>query len=96
MANVLHVDQGANGNNPPLGGTSLFFALPEEAEETNKDPVNVGLLTMLFLLAAGGGVGWLFTNTQGQGVLCSCLGVGGEVLGSTCEDYLPSLGVFRL
>ena len=52
MTNVLHVDQGANGNAPPLDGTHLFFALAEEAEETDNSPVNAGLLTMLFLAAS--------------------------------------------
>ncbi len=95
MANVLHVDQVANGYAPPLDGTYLFFA---PAEEANKDPVNARLLTMLFLAASffGASAGRLLTNAQGQGALCSSLGVFGEVLGSTCEDYLPFLGVFRL
>ena len=100
MTNVLHVDQGANAKAPPLDGTHLFFALAEEAEETDNSPVNAGLLTMLFLLAAsffGVSARWQLTNTQGQGALCfSSLGAGGEVLGSTREDYLPFLGVFRL
>ena len=98
MTNVLHVDQAANGNAPPLGGTSLF-ALTEEAEEAAKDPVNAWLLTMLFLAASffGASAGRPLTNVQGQGALCfSSLGVIGEVLGSTREDYLPFLGVFRL
>jgi hypothetical protein len=94
MASVLHDDQGANGNAPPLGVT-YPFAL---AEEANKDPVNAGLLTMLFLAASffGATVVWGLTNAQGQGALCSCLGIVGEVLGSAREDYLPFLGVFRL
>ena len=96
MASVLHDDQGTNGNAPPLDGTSLFFAPPEEAD---KDPVNAGLLAMLFLAASffGASAGRPLTNVQGQGALCfSSLGVIGEVLGSTRGDYLPFLGVFRL
>ena len=96
MANVLHVDQVANGSAPPLDGNSLFFALAKEAD---KDPVNAGLLTMLFLAASffGASAGRPLTNVQGQGALCfSSLGVIGEVLGSTRGDYLPFLGVFRL
>jgi hypothetical protein len=50
MANVLCVDQGANGNAPPQDGTSLFFAPAEEA--TDDRPVNTELLTMLFLAAS--------------------------------------------
>jgi hypothetical protein len=95
MDNVLPVEQGANGNAPPLDGSYYPFALAEEADE---DPVNAGFLTMLLLAAAllGARVGWLFTNAQGQGALSlSSLGVG-EVLGRAREEYLPFLGVFRL
>jgi hypothetical protein len=97
MTNVLHVDQAANGNDPLLDGNYLF-ARTNEAEETDISPVNAVLLTMLFLAASFFGVstGWLLSNAQGQGASCSSLGVVGEVLGSTCEDYLPFLGVFRL
>jgi len=96
MNNVLPVDQAANGNSPPLEGIIDPFVLAEEADE---EPVNAGLLTMLFLAASFFGasvVGWLLPNAQGQGVLCfSSLGVG-EVLGRAREEYLPFLGVFRL
>ena len=97
MTNVLHVDQAANGNEPLLDGKYLF-AHANEAEETDNSPVNAGLLMMLFLAASffGASVGWLLSNAQGQGASRSSLGVVGEVLGSTCEDYLPFLGVFRL
>ncbi len=96
MANVLTVDQGANGNAPPLDGTHYPFALAEEVAE---DRVNAGLLTMLLLAASffGASAGWLLPNAQGQGASCfSSVGVVGEVLGSAREDYLPFLGVFRL
>ena len=99
MANVLPVDQVANGNAPPLDGTYYPFALAEKAEKAEKDPVNAGLLTMLFLAASffGASVGWLLPNAQGQGALCfSSVRVVGEVLGRAREDYLPFLGVFRL
>ena len=95
MANVPPVEQVANRDAPPLDGTYYPFALTEEADE---DPVNAGLLTMLFLASSffGASSRWLHTKAQGQGALCfSCLGVG-EVLGSACEDSLPFLGVFRL
>ena len=96
MANVQSVDQGPNREAPPQNGTYYPFALAEEAD---KEPVNAGLLTVLFLAASffGASVGWLLTNAQGQGALCfSSLGVVGEVLGRVREDYLPFLGVFRL
>jgi len=93
MAHVLPVDQVAHVNAPPLDGSYSPFALAEEADG---DPVNAGLMTMLFLLAAsifGASVGWLLPKAQGQGALCfSSLGVVGEVLGSAREDYLPFLG----
>jgi hypothetical protein len=99
MANVLPVDQGANRNVPPLDGTYHPFAPFALAEEGDEGPVNSGLLTMLLLAAPffGASVGWLLTNAQRQGALCSSsLGVVGEVLGSAREEYLPFLGVFRL
>ena len=96
MTNVLPIDQVANLDAPPLEGTYYPFALAEEADE---DPVNAGLLTMLFLAASFfvASVGWLLTNAQEQGaLLCfSSLGVG-EVLGRARKEYLPFLGVFRL
>jgi hypothetical protein len=95
MANVLPVDQVANGNAPPLDGTYYPFALAEESDER---PVNAEFLTMLLLAASffGASVGWLLPKAQGQGALCfSSLGVG-EVLGRAREGYLPFLGVFRL
>jgi hypothetical protein len=95
MANVLPVDQVANGSAPPLDGSHYPFALAEEADE---EPLNAGFLTMLLLAASffGLSIGWLLKNAQGQGALCfSSFGVG-EVLGRAHEGYLPFLGVFRL
>jgi len=95
MNNVLPV-QRAPVNAPPLEGSYSPFALTEEADE---DPVNSGLLTMLFLAASflGASSGLLHTKAQGQGALCFCfLGGVGEVLSSAREPYLPFLGVFRL
>jgi hypothetical protein len=94
--NVLPV-QRAPVNAPLLEGSYSPFALTEQADE---DPVNAGLLTMLFLAASflGASVGWLLPNAQGQGALCffCSLGVVGEVLSNAREPYLPFLGVFRL
>jgi hypothetical protein len=96
MANVLLVGQGTNG--PPLDGTYYPFALAEEVTKTEKDPVNARLLTMLFLATSFFGMitGWLLTNAQGQGALCSSLGVVGGSPSRARGDYLPFLGVFRL
>ncbi len=97
IANVLHVDQVANGYDSPLDGNNPLVPA-KEAKETDKHPVNAGLLTMLFLAASffGARVEWTLTNAQGQGALCFSLGVVGEVVASVREDYLPFLGVFRL
>jgi hypothetical protein len=97
MNHMLPLDQVANVNAPPLEGSYYPFALAKEADE---DPVNAGLLTMLFLAVSFLGasvVGWLHTKAQGQGALCFCLlGVVGKVLGRLREEYSPFLGVFRL
>jgi hypothetical protein len=97
IANVLHVDQVANGYDPTLVGNNPLVPA-EEAKETDKHPVNAGLLSMLFLATSffGARVKWTLTNAQGQGALCFSLGVIGEVVASVREDYLPFLGVFRL
>jgi hypothetical protein len=94
MNHVLPADQVANVNAPPLEGLYYPFALAEQSD----DPVNSGLLRMLFLAVSFLGtsvVGWLHTKAQGQGALCF-LGVVGKVLGRLREEYLPFLGVFRL
>ncbi len=98
IANVLHVDQVANGHDSPLDGNNPLVPA-KEAKETDKHPVNAGLLTRLFLPASffGARVEWKLTNApQGQGALCFSLGVVGEVLASVREDYSAFLGVFRL
>ena len=98
MANGLHIDQAPNANAPPLDG-NYPSAPAEETKKTDQDPVNADLLTMLLLAASffGLSVGWLLSNAQGQEASCfPSLGVVGEVLGSTREDYLPFLGVLRL
>ena len=96
MANVVPVDPVAHKDAPPLDGSYFSFALADESDE---DPVNAGFLTMLVLAASflgASALGWLLTKAQGQGALCfSSLGAG-ELFGSTREDYLPFLGVFRL
>jgi hypothetical protein len=97
IANVLHVDQVANGYDSVLHGNNPLVPA-KEAKETDKHPVNAGLLTMLFLAASffGARVEWTLTNARGQGALCFSLGVIGEVVASVREDYSAFLGVFRL
>ena len=94
MADLPSVELLANGNGFPLHGTNLVAPVVE-AEDAEKDPLNAELLTMLLLTASFGAiVGWLLTNAQRQGALCS-FAVVGPSLTSACED-LPFLGVFRL
>ena len=93
MNHVLPLDRVASVNAPPLEGSYYPFALAEQSD----DPVNSGLLRMLFLAVSflGASLGWLHTKAQGQGALCF-LGVVGKVLDRLREEYLPFLGVFRL
>jgi hypothetical protein len=94
MADLPSVELLANGNGYPLDGTNLVAPVVE-AEGSDKDPLNAELLTMLLLTASFGAiVGWLLTNAQRQGALCS-FAVVGPSLASACEG-LPFLGVFRL
>jgi hypothetical protein len=86
-------------HSPPLDQRTDegYLAVAQEAEKADKDPVNTELLTMLLLVVSsffGLSFGWLLTNSQRQGALCS-LGVVGPSLTSACEDP-PFLGVFRL
>jgi hypothetical protein len=86
-------------HSPPLDQVADegYLAVPqEEAQEADKHPINADLLTRLLLVVFFGlSVGWLLTNSQRQGALCSSLGVVRPSLASACED-LPFLGVFRL
>jgi hypothetical protein len=85
-------------HSPPLhqGADEGYLAVAQlEAAESDKNPVNADLLTMLLLVVFfGASVGWLLTNSQRQGALCS-LGVVRPSLANACKD-LPLLGVFRL
>jgi len=69
----------------------------EEAWEAEKVAVNADLLRMVVLALwslFGLSFGWLLSNTQGQGTLCS-LGVVGRWLAGGGKE-LPFLGVLRL
>jgi hypothetical protein len=63
MNHVLPADQGTPVNAPSLDGSYSPFVL---AEEANKDPVNSGLLTILFLAASflGASVGEVFSSVH--------------------------------
>jgi len=94
-ANVGHVDRGANAP-APLPDESYPITPAEEAQKTDKLPVNAYLLTMLVLAVAsfGASVLWLLTNARRQGAIYS-LGAVRASLNTACEQ--PSfLGVFQL
>jgi hypothetical protein len=97
-ANEAHGDQGANNAYAPLPDENYPFTPAVEVEKEDNSPVNVGLLTMLFLVASffGAPAGWRLPNAQGQGALYFSLGVVGEESSSAREPSLPFLGVFRL
>jgi hypothetical protein len=93
---VEHVDRVANAPAPlPEGSYPLTPA--EEAQETNRLPVNSYLLTMLVLACSFGSsvLRMLLTNARKRGAICSCSGDDRGWLAVAHED--PSLlGVFRL
>jgi hypothetical protein len=98
-ANVEHVDRGANAPTPlPNGSYPLMPA--EEAQQTDRPPVNAYLLTMLMLACSFGAsvLRMLLTNARSarrQGAICSWSGDNLRWLDVAHED--PSfLGVFRL
>jgi hypothetical protein len=95
-ANVEHVDRGANAPAPlPNGSYPLMPA--EEAQQTDRHPVNSYLLTMLMLACSFGAsvLRMLLTNARRQGAICSWSGDDRWWLDVAHED--PSfLGVFRL
>jgi hypothetical protein len=95
-ANVEHVDRAANAP-APLPNGSYPLTPAEEAQQTNRLPVNAHLLTML-VLAYSIGVSvlrMLLTNARRQGAICSSSGDDRRWLSVAYED--PSfLGVFRL
>ncbi len=95
-ANVEHVERAANAPAPLLDG-SYPLRLAEEAQETDRHPVNAYLLTMLVLACSFGAsvLMMLLTNARRQGAICSWIGDDRPWLAVAYED--PSfLGVFRL
>jgi hypothetical protein len=94
--NVGHVDRGAGTSAPMLNG-SYPLTPAEEAQQTERHPVNAYLLTMLLLACSFGAsvLRLLFTNARRQGATCSWIGDDRAWLSVTYEE--PSfLGVFRL
>jgi hypothetical protein len=95
-ANVEHVDRGANAPTPlPNGSYPLMPA--EEAQQTDRLPVNAYLLTMLMLACSFGSsvLRMLLTNARREGAICSCRGDDRGWFAVAHEN--PSfLGVFRL
>jgi hypothetical protein len=95
-ANVEHVDRAANAP-APLPDRSYPLRLAEEAQETDRPPVNAYLLTMLVLACSFGAsvLMMLLTDARRQGAICSWIGDDRGWLAVAHED--PSfLGVFRL
>src|SRR5215218_3941064 len=96
--NVGHVDRGGNEPTPPVPDGSYPLTTAEEAQETDKAPVNAYLLTMLVLAVSslGTSVGWLLmTNARRRGAMC-CSGVDDGVWLAVIPENPSFLGVFRL
>ena len=95
-ANVGHVDRGVGASAPsPDGRYPLMSA--EEAQETDRHPVNAYLLTMLLLVCFFGAsvLRMLLTNARKQGAICFWSGDDRPWLAVAYGE--PSfLGVFRL
>ena len=95
-ANVEHVDRAANAP-APLPGGSYPLMPAEEAQETDRHPVNASLLTMLVLACSFGSsvLMMVLTNARRRGAICSWIGDDRGWLAVAHEE--PSfLGVFRL
>ena len=73
--NVEHVDRAANAP-APLPDRSYPLRLAEETQETDRDPVNAYLLTMLVLACSFGAsvLMMLLTDARRQGAIYSWMG----------------------
>jgi hypothetical protein len=94
--NVEHVDRAANAPAPMPGGSYPLMPA-EEAQETDRHPVNASLLTMLVLACSFGSsvLMMVLTNARRRGAICSWIGDDRGWLAVAHEE--PSfLGVFRL
>jgi hypothetical protein len=94
-ADWSQMGQGANGDVLPLNGS--YLAVPdEEAQDSDREPVNAGPLTALLLAFCFGTMsGWLLPNGWGQQAFRSSGIIGRPSLMTTRKDR-PFLGVFRL
>jgi hypothetical protein len=95
-----HVDRRANDPTPPPVPDGSYLLTPaEEAQETDKAPVNAYLLTMFVLALAsslGTSVGWLLmTDARRRGAMC-CSGVDDGVWLAVAHEGPSFLGVFLL
>ena len=91
-ANVEHVDRAANAP-APLSDRSYRLTPAEEAQETDRHPVNAFLLTMLVLACSfGASVSMMLLRSLRQGARAPWLGWS---FATACKD-LPFLGAFRL
>lgn len=97
--NVGHVDRGTSDPASNLPDGSYLLTPAEEAQETDKAPVNAYLLTMLVLAVAsffGTSVGWLLmTNACRRGAMC-CSVVDDRAWLAVIPENPSFLGVFRL
>jgi hypothetical protein len=94
--NVGHVD-GVASASAPLPNGSYPLTPAEEIQETDRNPANAYLLTMLMLACSFGAsvLRMLLTNARRQGVTCSWIDDDRPWLAVAYEE--PSfLGVFRL
>ena len=94
-ADWSHMDQWTNGDELPFNG-SYLAVLGEEIQDSDKRPVNAGLLTALLLvLSFGAMIGWLLANGRGQEAFRSS-GIIGRPSFVCTRKARPFLGVFRL
>ena len=96
-ANVGHVDRGVEAS-APLPDRSYPLTSAVEAKETDTDPVNAYLLTMLLLACSFGAsvLRMLLTNARKQGATCFWSGDDGLWLAVAYYGEPSFLGVFRL
>jgi hypothetical protein len=96
-ANVEQVDRGANAP-APLPNGSYLLTLAEEAQQTDRLPVNASLLTMLMLTCFLGAsaLRMLLTNARRQGAICSSWSGDDRGWLSVAQEEPSFLGVFRL